>query len=180
MSLAITPPPFGLGISPDLFTYTIYNGGEKLKGASPGFISFHPRDGCLNLMPNVYTRTGGVLDETLNGHTFYFWGNHKVIQYKDKFFDPTYGCQYAEAKDMAAMTIADLIILGKKEEFDSQAFDRVSANDTEGKCWVKAITPAKRPYYFGARAPLDCAAGVLWNGPYTKSEFETIETTKSK
>ena len=95
MCLAVAPPPFGLGVPFREFVYETYLGtGKVVGGDSYGFISEHPRDGCLNLKPNVYTRIGSVHDENLNGVNFYLWSNHKVIKYKGLYYDPSYGCLY--------------------------------------------------------------------------------------
>jgi hypothetical protein len=173
LCLATTKAPFGLGIDPGTVTYVEYQG-EKAGDAKPGLIAFHPRNGCLGLLPNVYTPVGAVLDENLNGHCFYHWGNHKVVEYGDKVYDPTYGVQYAHKEDMAAMDIVGWEVLGGGK-VDMDAFFNAAKTDNVGKCLLHAKTKADRIYDFRA-TPLHLRAGVTmrWDGPFTKNQRDWL------
>jgi len=35
------------------------------------------------------------------GGTYYSWGNHKVVQYKGQFYDPSYDKVYSTTEEMA-------------------------------------------------------------------------------
>lgn len=63
-----------------------------------GFISNHANalDGP---QPNITQSNGNMLQG------YYFWGNHKVVKYKNKFYDPNYKAIYTS---LAGMAVASL------------------------------------------------------------------------
>ncbi|MGH9584531.1 MAG: hypothetical protein ACRD4O_16530 [Bryobacteraceae bacterium] len=175
MSLALTPAPFGLGADRRNFQMVTYTG-EKVSGKGAGFVSFHATPDCLGLAPNVYTKGGTKLDEVLFGRIFYLWANHKVVKYIDKYFDPTYGCQYVQEEDMAALKITGWRILGKDAPaMTSDDFDSAAMSDKAGASILAARTKANRTYYFRITPEtLRAGRGMQWEGPFSEAQIEWL------
>jgi hypothetical protein len=70
-----------------------------------GFISNHPADGILNLPPNVFLPGDRMPDHSTKLSPLYCWGNHKVVPYGNKFYDPSYWTTYDHLEDMAVYHI---------------------------------------------------------------------------
>lgn len=84
MMLAWAPQPYGLGLSKAELGLEGYSG-----RARQGFVSAHPMGGVMGLQANVA------------GQQLYFWENHKVIKYQNRFYDVMYNTTYAQKEDMA-------------------------------------------------------------------------------
>jgi len=84
MMLAWAPPPYGLGLPKAQLSFESYSGRYKL-----GFVSTHPTIGVMKLLPNVANQQ------------LYFWANHKVINYQNRYHDVMYNTSYAQKEDMA-------------------------------------------------------------------------------
>ena len=84
MMLAWAPQPYGLGLPKAQLTLESYSGRATL-----GFVSDHPVGGVLGLQANV------------TGQHLYFWANHKVVKYQNRFYDVMYNTSYGQKEDMA-------------------------------------------------------------------------------
>jgi hypothetical protein len=90
MILAIAPKPYGLGLNKTDFELASYSGPNK-----KGFVSNHPVTGVVGLMPNV------------TGQALYFWMNHKVVKYQNRYYDVMYNVTYNSLKDMTAYAVSE-------------------------------------------------------------------------
>jgi|GEM_PF-3211108 len=104
--------PYGAEQDNGLFQVVTYSGKYPTRGVGSknGFISAHANT-PLNLEPNVYTTLGVQVP-------FYWWGNHKVMSYDGRYFDPTYGTSqggpgyYPDLESMAAAQIFSPVVPG--------------------------------------------------------------------
>ncbi|HEV3331576.1 MAG TPA: hypothetical protein VG096_11375 [Bryobacteraceae bacterium] len=161
MMLMIAKPPFGLGIPiADVDRPTFV--GDLVKANKVGFVAHHPSDGVLDLPPNVHALK---VDTLTPG--YYVWANHKVVSYGGKFFDPSYGCQYAKLADMVYLKIDDFGIQGE-ENVDYKAWESRASTDEEGKCYLKCSSQNKTYYFKVHPATTRSVAGKLeYDGPFT-------------
>ncbi|HBO1217802.1 TPA: hypothetical protein L4E92_005186 [Pseudomonas aeruginosa] len=85
-------PPYGFGLEGEATVKTFTGSQGK------GFISKHDTP-LPGLSSNIKRMQGGVVDG------FYFWENHKVVEYGGKFYDPNYRKSYIQLADMASAEI---------------------------------------------------------------------------
>ena len=177
--LARAPHPFGLGVSDGdgtgnsvkIETYT----GEKLAGAGPGFVSFHPSNGVLGLLPNVHTQVGAMLPGRFRNRSFYMWKDHKVVRYENHLFDPTYGCQYEALPDMACLQIVDWEVLGGAKPATLDQFDDQGPGDAEGRhLYICKDSASDARYYIRISPSALQASEKTYQGPYTQSQRDQL------
>lgn len=85
------PPPYGFGVGGA--AVVTYNGQHN-----QGFISNHA-NALPGPQPNITRPQGGTLP------AYYYWDNHKVVQFQNQYYDPNYRAVYVNP---AAMAAADL------------------------------------------------------------------------
>lgn len=85
------PQPYGFGVGgASVVTFSGAN--------AAGFISNHA--GALQgPQPNITRPEGGALPG------YYYWANHKVVQYGGQYYDPNYNAVYAMPAGMAAASL---------------------------------------------------------------------------
>jgi len=98
-ALWIFPAPFGLGQgaarpAPAMHTFNNYDGNN-------GFISHHPLAGVRGLLPNVVHPFGNPHDPSTY-QPLYQWGDHKVVYYNGRAYDPTYMHIWNNESEMVA------------------------------------------------------------------------------
>lgn len=93
------PAPFGLGqaqSNPPASLYLFEN-----YDAQEGFISHHPQLGVRGLPPNIIHPHGNAQDLNMR-QPLYRWGDHKVVFYGGRLWDPSYKCTWAHEDEMVA------------------------------------------------------------------------------
>ena len=174
--LAVAPAPWGLGMAKDdagvagvapHHTYTE----PKVEGVNLGFVSAHPRTGVLNLMPNVHTPLDATLDEGIRGTSFYLWSNHKTMLYDGRWFDPSYGVQYAAEADMSLMRVTGRESLG---EPDKKVIDKMEESDALGRIMLKCRTKQNRTYYMRKTPTTLEASEGFYQGPFTQGQRDWL------
>jgi hypothetical protein len=174
--LAVAPPPFGLGMAKDdagragvapPHTYKP----AQVEGINLGFVSAHPRGGVLNLMPNVHTPLDAPLDEGIRGTAFYLWSNHKTTLYDGRYFDPSYGVQYAAEPDMVMMRITGRESLG---EPDKKVIDKMEESDALGRIMLACRTGQNRVYYIRKTPKSLEASEGFYQGPFTQGQRDWL------
>ncbi len=174
--LAVAPPPFGLGMAKD---DSGQNGvapphtfSDKTSGSNLGFVSAHPRGGVLNLMPNVHTPLDAPLDEGIRGTSFYLWSNHKTTLFDGRWFDPSYGVQYAAEPDMVLMTVTGREGLGLPPR--TPINDKMEETDTLGRIMLTCRTAQARTYYLRKTPTSLEASEGSYQGPFTQSQRDWL------
>lgn len=101
------PKPFGLGKTGALLVD--FNNDDE----DDGFISPHPPGGIRTLGPNIVHPFGELGDAR---NCLYAWGNHKVISFGGRFYDPSYRTIYDDTSEMVAFeyTGRDQMINGER------------------------------------------------------------------
>ena len=126
--LLIAPPPYGFGKNVDPHKVKTYSGriGGNNNGVADdghnegeGFISTHPH-AFHNLQPNTFNLNSNALD-------LFRWGDHVVVKYNHRFYDPSYDAFYNNLYDMALYNVAKMTI----EDVNPQNRAR-RQNDLEG------------------------------------------------
>lgn len=87
------PPPYGFGMGVGSAAVVTYSGAHN-----NGFISNHA-NALPGPQPNITRPAGGALAG------FYYWDNHKVVQYGGQFYDPNYNAIYAAPAGMAVASL---------------------------------------------------------------------------
>ena len=161
--LAVAPPPFGLGLPVDKSGAA----GVALRQYSEknGFVSSHPRDGVLNLDPNVFTPEHTGAAEDIKNQTLYYWANHWVVVWRDKIYDPTYGCQYAQIEDMRLMSVEKCEALAGPKSFAELEMD-----DAYGAGVMTVKSRAGREYYIRLTPTSLRASEGHYQGPITRQQ----------
>jgi len=174
--LAVAPDPWGLGMAKDdtgvggVASPHTYKE-AYVDGVNLGFVSAHPRAGVLNLMPNVHTPLDAPLDEGIRGTSFYLWSNHKTTLYDGRWFDPSYGVQYAAEKHMALMKVTGRESLG---EPDKKVLDKMEESDALGRIMLACLTQQNRTYYIRKTPTTLEAAEGFYQGPFTKAQRDWL------
>lgn len=151
-ALLAAPEPFGFQQHPGGLNLRTYNG-----AARDGFIAQHRTQagGWFGLMANVYS-------ESYHGfHDLYFWGDHKVLELRGRYWDVCYNTSYLQLSDMAEINLGPL--KSKMEnhrirgEYKAQAAKRAEHRDTYWR-FPEPNTPA-----FNAQARVE--------GPHRRTMF---------
>ncbi|WP_236200108.1 hypothetical protein [Pseudomonas pseudonitroreducens] len=87
------PPPYGFGMGIGSASVITYRGTNN-----SGFISDHA-NALPGPQPNITSPAGAPLAG------FYYWANHKVVQYAGQIYDPCYNAVYATPAGMAAASL---------------------------------------------------------------------------
>ena len=180
-TLAITPSPLGIGLpAGDGVGNTVKDEtykGVQVRGRSAGFVSIHPRDGVLGLVPNVYTKVGinfpGI--GVMRGSGFYMWGNHKVVRFQNKLFDPTYGTQYDNIGDMAFLNVVDWEVLGGEAPATLDEFENMGGLDGRGRYLLICEAADHTRFYMRMTPPTLVGAECQYQGPFTQAQRDWLE-----
>lgn len=96
-ALLTAPPPYGFGIAAINVTTPTY-AGNVMAGLSQGFIAAHVGV-HHNLAANTSLATGVALSNS------YKWGDHVVVSYLGRMWDPSYNTDYPNLAGMAQLLI---------------------------------------------------------------------------
>ncbi len=148
LGLWVFPPPLGLGQSrstPKASLYRFENYSDD-----DGFISHHPLLGVRNLSPNILHPHGNRSDRNTY-QPLYQWGDHKVVFYDGKLWDPSYKEVWNHEDEMVAFDFT-----GQKHPKDPNAYQVKVVTPNQAKGWLAGQT---------MYIVLDLNAGG-WKGPY--------------
>ena len=148
LGLWVFPPPLGLGqsrSSPNASLYTFKNYDDD-----NGFISHHPPLGVRNLAPNIMHPHGTVADLSTR-QPLYQWGDHKIVFYDGKLWDPSYKAVWAREEEMVAFEFT-----GLQHPRDANAHQVKVVTPSQAKGWL-----ANQLMYL----VYDLSVYV-WKGPY--------------
>jgi len=160
-TLLTAPPPYGFGKAVAQDKVKTYSGiiGANNNGVADsggregeGFVSAHPNF-VHNLGPNTYNRTSGALD-------LYKWGDHVVVKYNHRFYDPSYDAFYTNLYDMALYNVVQTEVTAidpKNQNAGVNITWRARANGAGNDLWFRQLGQAER-----AQLPL----GSMVIGPF--------------
>jgi hypothetical protein len=128
LGLWVFPAPFGLGQSgadlrASLYTFENYD-------EANGFISNHPQMGVRNLLPNILHPHGDPLDPRTY-QPLYQWGDHKVVFYNGRLWDPSYKQIWGHESDMVAFEFT-----GQQHPRDATAYQIKVVTPNIAKGWL--------------------------------------------
>jgi len=150
-TLLIAPPPYGFGKNVDQHKVKTYSGliGGNGNGVADhggnegsGFISAHAHP-FHNLPPNTYNRGSNALD-------LYKWGDHVVVKYNQRFYDPSYDAFYNNLYDMALYNVAKMTIEDvnpKKKNLGVNITWTVRANGSLNSLLFRQLQPGELAGY---------------------------------
>lgn len=159
--LLIAPPPYGFGLALTQHNVKVYSGliGVTSNGIAnhggqegEGFFSMHPRS-YHNLPPNTYNLTSNALD-------LYRWGDHVVVEWNGRYWDPSYDAWYANLYDMALFNTAQLnsaLVDPRNRNGGFNITWRVRANGSLIDEWFRQLQPREIATY-------PAGSGII--GPY--------------
>jgi len=145
--LLIAPPPYGFGKNVDQHKVKTYSGmiGGNNNGVAnhggnegDGFFSAHPH-AFHNLPPNTYNRGSNALD-------LYKWGDHVVVKYNHRFYDPSYDAFYNNLYDMALYNVAHMASAPVNPQNMNLGFNitwRVRTNGSTNDHWFRQLQPGE-------------------------------------
>jgi hypothetical protein len=90
------PAPYGFGIGAGLAATVTYDGGGN------GFVS--PHAGVHHNLPANTSLPNGIALSPA-----YKWGDHVVVDYLGRFWDPSYNTHYANVQGMATHTVTNMV-----------------------------------------------------------------------
>ena len=130
--LLMTPQPYGFGLArgqPASPATAVYNGG----GGGWGFLADHV--GLHHgLTANVSDPANPLVLSPL-----YYWGDHVVVDYLNRFWDPSYNTDYANLADMAAYTVVNTDWRGASGDLAFQMRPRGGGGPD---VWFRSARPA--------------------------------------
>lgn len=148
LGLWVFPPPFGLGQSRSSPTASLYK--FENYDANEGFISHHPIQGVRGLRPNIMHPLGNPADLNTR-QPLYQWGDHKVVFYNGRLWDPSYKSVWNHEGEMVAFEFT-----GQRHGTDHDAYQVRVVTSNPAKGWLANQLMFMR---------LDLIAGG-WKGPY--------------
>jgi hypothetical protein len=146
-TLLVAPPPYGFGKNVDPHKVKTYSGriGGNNNGVADdrhnegeGFISTHPH-AFHNLQPNTFNLNSNALD-------LFRWGDHVVVKYNQRFYDPSYDAFYNNLYDMALYNVARMTIEDvnpQNKKLGVKMIWRVRANGSANDRWFRQIQPSE-------------------------------------
>jgi hypothetical protein len=142
-TLLIAPPPYGFGkflVKNQVKTYSGRIGGN-LNGVADGggqdgqgFFSHHAQ-AFHNLPPNAYNRVSNALD-------LFRWGDHVVVKYNNRFWDPSYDAFYNNLYDMALYNIVTSEFTPVNPQNPNAGFNctwKVRPNGSANDRWFRSL-----------------------------------------
>ena len=150
-TLLVAPSPYGFGKNVDQHKVKTYSGmvGVNNNGVANhgghegnGFFSQHAH-AFHNLPPNTYNRNSNALD-------LYRWGDHVVVKYNQRFWDPSYDAFYNNLYDMALYNVVDMQSAPVNPQNMNQGFNitwRVRANGAGNDQWFRVLQPSELAQY---------------------------------
>ncbi|HWM93289.1 MAG TPA: hypothetical protein VN493_21180 [Thermoanaerobaculia bacterium] len=144
-TLLITPKPYGFGIPAAQCPIREYSGEATAGNNGYGFVADHALGGHFNLGANVSTSLNPAVLTP-----FYYWGDHVVVEYLGRFWDPSYNKSYANITDMAAYRCALVPVVDFRigtGDFAAQMNPRAGG----GAVWYKSRRPTEAAYHAQCR-----------------------------
>lgn len=148
LGLWVFPPPFGLGqaaAAPRASLYRFEN-----YDAREGFVAHHPVGGVRGLRPNIMHPHGNPTDLATR-QPLYQWGDHKVVFYDGRLWDPSYQCVWQREEDMVAFEFT-----GQHHYIDGDAYEVRVVTPNPARGWLARQMMFMR---------FDLTGGG-WKGPY--------------
>lgn len=150
-TLLIAPAPYGFGKNVAQDKVKTYSGlvGPNQNGVAnhggnegDGFFSPHPH-AFHNLGANTYNRVSNALD-------LYRWGDHVVVKYNHRFYDPSYDAFYNNLYDMALFNVVQMQSAPVDPNNMNLGFKitwRVRANESAQDRWFRLLQPSEAGNY---------------------------------